>query len=198
MANIEQFNKIADKYETEQRAGLLALFAKLVASNAVEGNLLDFGCGTGNLGLSLCHQFNEVYLLDPAVAMQTIVCNKIADNSLDNCYVLGDDLERDGMLDYSFNNIVIAQVLLHIPEYQVLLDKLYKCINPGGKIFIFDYYLNSNVSSALVHNGFDIEQLSSCLKGNGFKKITIEAVYEDDSLLLGGYGQLFMLQANKL
>ncbi len=196
MANIAQFNKMASGYESQQRVELLALFTSLVEANAVSGSLLDFGCGPGNLGISLSDKFETVYLLDPAESMQVVVRDKINSIGLGNCFVIGNDLEQEEYLDIKVDNIVIAQVLLHIPEYKQLLAKLVSSLKPGGKIFIFDYYYNPDVSNPLVHNGFDIGTLSTYLEQLGFENISDSSIYESDNLLLGTYGNLFMLQAN--
>ncbi len=196
MANIEQFNKMASGYESEQRVELLSLFTRLVSDNAVSGSLLDFGCGPGNLGINLSDKFDTIYLLDPAESMQVIAKDKIEKFGLTNCYVIGNDLEQEEHLDIKVDNIVIAQVLLHIPEYKQLLAKLVDSLKPGGKIFIFDYYHNPQVTNPLVHNGFIIDQLTAYLEQLGLKNISDTSIYESDNLLLGAYGNLFMLQAN--
>lgn len=197
MANIEQFNKIADKYQSEQRITLYELFTDELQALDVSGKLLDFGCGTGNLGISLSNKCDSVYLLDPSIRMRDICKQKISELRLDNCFVCGQNLEDGDRLDTIFDTIVIAQVLLHIPEYKSLLSKLVKYLNSNGQLIIFDYVRNEHVQSDIVHNGFVLEELIEYLQSKGLKYNFDKLIYSDENLLLGSQGDLFMLSMNK-
>lgn len=193
MANIEKFDMIADKYESKLRIELFELFRDELLKLGVSGRLLDFGCGTGNLGISLASECETVCLLDPASEMRAVVCDKIDQRRLDNCYVSDLNLESGERLSASFDYIIVAQVLLHIPDYQSLLASLVSSLNQGGTLVIFDYLKNERVSSEIVHNGFDINELVDYLQQLGLSDPQVKVIYKDDKLLLGGYGQLFML-----
>lgn len=197
MANIEQFNTIANKYESEQRIALYELFNEQLQSINTGGKLLDFGCGTGNLGISLSSKFESVYLLDPSTEMRAICEQKILELGLDNCIVCSQNLEQDEQLDCTFDTIVIAQVLLHIPDYKLLLSELIKHLNNNGNLIIIDYVRNEHVQSDIVHNGFVLEELIEYLQSKGLKYNFDKLIYSDDNLLLGNEGKLFMLLMNK-
>lgn len=197
MANIEQFDKMASGYQTDQRLKLFELFKAEVIASGCHGSLLDFGAGTGNLGISLAGKFESVDLLEPAEAMQTVIATKLESQKLSNCRILNINLEENSHLDHQYDMIVLAQVLLHIPDYLAVIDKLSANLKPQGKLLIFDYYLNPSVTHPQVHNGFEIENLSDELRLKGFKAVTHRQIYEDERLLLGGQGKLFYLEAIK-
>lgn len=196
MANLEIFDKIADSYETETRLNIFNLCVEEINKLEVSGRLLDFGCGTGNLGISLKDKFDAVCLLDPAPKMQEIIIDKIDQYQLYNCYISNIDLERDTDFNAKFDCIVVAQVLLHIPGYQQLLKKLSKLLTANGQIIIFDYHKNNEASSDIVHNGFDVNELSELFTNQGLVVDLNKTIYKADNALLGKYGELFMLTAH--
>ncbi len=195
MANIEKFDQMASKYESESRVQVMDIITAEVNKLNLSGTLLDFGCGTGNIGLSLASQFEHVYLLDPATKMQEIIRQKITSNKLENCSVLGDNLEEGNNLELKVDLIIIAQVLLHLPNYQDIISKLTLSLKPSGQLIICDYHYNPNVSNPLVHNGFKIDELGTLLEVNNFTNINYHDIYEGNQALLGSYGKMFMLSA---
>lgn len=197
MANIEQFDKIANSYESQLRVKLLELFTKEMLELGVCGDILDFGCGPGNLGISLASNCDMVCLLEPSKEMQKLIKQKIDGLEVDNCYIQSANLELGDELGKTFDYIIVAQVLLHIPDYKQLLSLLPKYLNKGGSIVIFDYLKNEEVYNETVHNGFELDQLIEILKNGGLSYKSDKVIYSDDNILLGSKGELFMLVMNK-
>lgn len=198
MANIEQFNKMASRYETETRVKLFELFKNELQELSIHGNVLDFGCGTGNLGISIANSCESVCLLDPSASMRELLEQKITAQQLDNCYVSATDLEQDEKLEQKFDFIIIAQVLLHIPNYKQILRSLITNLNEGGSIVIFDYKKNNEVYSDIVHNGFELQELIEYITTCGLVYEQDKIIYKSDNILLGGSGELFMLVMSNL
>lgn len=195
MANIEKFDQMASGYATGVRVTLFEIFKAELIKLGVAGRVLDFGSGPGNLGISIANYCDSVCMLEPAPAMRDIIHQKIDFHRLENCYVTSANLEQGEELAGDFDYIVVAQVLLHIPEYQQLLAKLVSHLTDSGKLVIFDYLKNQQVKSDIVHNGFEINQLKAELTKLGLNNISHKLVYEDDNLLLGAHGELFMMIA---
>ncbi len=195
MANIEIFDKIATTYENDSRLKIFNLCLDNINKLDITGKLLDFGAGTGNLGLNLSSKFEFVDLLDPSVQMQEIIKSKNSSLNITNCRVLNTDLETDEYLQSDYDCIVVSQVLLHIPSYEQVLSKLIASLAVNGTLIIFDYVKNIDITSEIVHNGFDIIELCNVLKKYGISNVNHKIIYEDDQALLGSYGQLFMLTA---
>ncbi len=196
MANIQIFDKMATTYENDSRLKIFNLCLENINKLDITGKLLDFGAGTGNIGLNLSSKFESVDLLDPSVQMQEIIKSKISSLNITNCRVLNTDLETDEYLQNDYDCIVVSQVLLHIPCYEQVLNKLIASLLPGGTLIIFDYVKNDDVTSEIVHNGFNINELRNVLKKYGISHVNDKIIYEDDQALLGSYGQLFMLIAS--
>lgn len=197
MANIRQFNKIANNYQSELRLTLFELFKVELIELGINGRVLDFGCGTGNLGISIANQCDSVCLLEPSAAMREIIHQKVDSERLDNCYVIDVNLEAEEKLQTNFDYIIVAQVLLHIPEYLPLIKQLAYHLNSNGHLIIFDYLKNEQVQSDIVHNGFDLERLKIDIESFGLSTISSRIIYQNENLLLGGDGQLFMLDMQK-
>lgn len=66
MGNIDKFDLIADKYDTDERREISDIITKKVASEVeLAGKvLLDFGCGTGLVSLPLADRLKKLELYD--------------------------------------------------------------------------------------------------------------------------------------
>lgn len=84
--------------------------------------------------------------------------------------------------------IFMAQVLLHIPDVEGTLAKLYEALHPGGHAIIVDFNKNEEIVSDLVHPGFDQGALADLMGRIGYKDIQSKTFYtgkgRDDSLLM--------------
>lgn len=57
----------------------------------------------------------------------------------------------------------MTQVLLHIPDVEFVLSKLFDVLNKGGHLLIVDFNKNGNMVSDIVHNGFHQDELSDIM-----------------------------------
>jgi ubiquinone/menaquinone biosynthesis C-methylase UbiE len=82
------------------------------------------------------------------------------------------DLEHLNYQD-SFDIIYSQMVLHHVHEVDLLLNKFYTMLNPGGILVIADLYSEDGSfhdSGVDVHKGFDPDKLLDVLEGKGFSK----------------------------
>ena len=200
MGNTDKFDSIASNYDNPERHHI----AK-VASDAIKEHLgdtrsksaIDFGCGTGLVGMNLVSEFESLLLMDTSENMLDIVKRKITDADALNARTLCFDFETSSQPDFRADYIFMVQVLLHIQDYEALLAKLHAVLNDEGHLLIVDFNKNDKVVSELVHNGFDQEQLKESLLKIGYKDIRSKTIYSGTKLFMNQDASLFVMDAKK-
>ncbi len=200
MGNIEQFDNIANTYDTAERVNIANL-----SSSAIEKSLgntkyktaLDFGCGSGLVGLNLINDFEKVYFLDTSLNMLKVVDEKIKKLGLDNAETIYLNLEEDNNmdLDIKFDCVFMCQVLLHIKDYKPVLEKLKNLLNPNGTLVVVDFDKNHSINSEFVHNGFIQTDLCEELKSLGFNKVNSENFHTGENIFMNQSATMFVLKA---
>ncbi|GBF43747.1 methyltransferase, UbiE/COQ5 family [Leptospira ellinghausenii] len=193
------FDQMAKLYDTDDRIQLAKrILDKLVPflHNTNESSLLDFGCGTGLLGIPLCSNYKQVILCDDSLPMLDVANFKIKSQGIKNAKTMS---PSDMALDKSFlvDNILLSLVLLHIPDTQSILKFLYDHLKPNGKLFIVDFCKNEKVSHSKIHNGFLLEDLESILKTIGYHTVNAKVILEEKKVFMNQDASLFLLIAEK-
>ncbi len=200
MGNTDKFEMIADMYDTSERIQI----AK-VASDAIRKHLtdakgktaVDFGCGTGLVGMDLLSDFKSMLFLDTSQKMLNQIEKKIAANNIQNAATLCFDFERDSLSDLKADYIFMVQVLLHIKDVEPVLSRLYEVLNQGGHLLIIDFDKNEKVASDMVHNGFDQKELAETMAPLGYIDIQSETFYTGSRIFMGEDAAMFILEAVK-
>ena len=200
MGNTDKFDSIANSYDNPERHHI----AK-VASDAIKEYLgdtrsksaIDFGCGTGLVGMNLVNEFESLLFMDTSENMLDIVKKKITDVGALNARTLCFDFESSSQPDLRADYIFMAQVLLHIQDYEAVLAKLHAVLNDEGHLLIVDFNKNDKVVSELVHNGFDQEQLKALMLKIGFKDIRSKTIYSGTKLFMNQDASLFIMDGKK-
>lgn len=200
MGNTDKFEMIADMYDTSERIQI----AK-VASDAIRKHLtdakgktaIDFGSGTGLVGMNLLSDFKSMLFLDTSQKMLNQIEKKIAANNIQNAATLCFDFERDSLSDLKADYIFMVQVLLHIKDVGPVLSRLYEVLNQGGHLLIIDFDKNEKVASDMVHNGFDQKELAETMAPLGYIDIQSETFYTGSRIFMGEDAAMFILDAVK-
>ncbi|WP_291878223.1 class I SAM-dependent methyltransferase [Leptospira sp.] len=126
------FDQLANQYDTDDRIQLAKRILDQLGPflhNTNESSLLDFGCGTGLLGIPLSSHYKHVMLCDDSPSMLEMANFKINSHGIKNAKTMS---PSDLALDQSFlvDNILLSLVLLHIPDTQSILKFLYDHLNP--------------------------------------------------------------------
>ncbi len=203
MGNTEKFDQMATKYDNAERTFIAdisgaAIRDVLELDNTQYKNALDFGCGTGIVGLNLRDMFDKVYFLDTSLNMLMVVNEKLKIMGIESAETLHLDLEQENHLDFEFkvDCIFMCQVLLHIKDYAPVLNKLKNMLNPNGVLLIVDFDKNPDISSDLVHNGFNQEELRKEIKSFGFKKVESKNFYTGENIFMNQTATMFVLKAD--
>ncbi len=200
MGNIEKFESIANIYDTRDRTRIAGIIADTVRTYIIDGGektAIDYGCGTGLVGLRLLNDFRSVLFVDAAHNMIEQVRQKIADMKADNAAVLCCDLEKERKDGLRADYVILAQTLLHIKEVKPILSSLFEVLNQGGHLLVVDFNKNEAIVSSEVHNGFDRNSLADILLDIGFTEAESIIFHSENGIFMGQDASLFILDAMK-
>lgn len=180
------FNEIAKRYDNEDRRHLAGVILNELKQHLVDTEdkvLLDYGAGSGLIGLELADQFNKVHLADVSSEMVEVLDKKITLGNTGTAEAHEMNLlEKDTLIKADI--IIMSLVLLHVKEHQKLIQKLYDALSDGGKLYIVDFDKNPEVTHPKVTNGFTHENLKEMMANAGFENIQVKNFYEGKEIFV--------------
>lgn len=200
MGNTDIFDIMADKYDTPDRIQIARLISDAIREYLVDTNnknAVDFGCGTGLVGMQLLNNFNSILFLDSSQNMIDMIKQKINLLNIQNADTLCFDMEKESLLNLDADYIFMSQVLLHINDVELILSRLYDALNSGGHLIIVDYDKNEEVVSDKVHNGFDQKELADLMTKIGYREILSKTFYTGSKIFMNQDASLFILDSQK-
>ncbi|MDF3818582.1 class I SAM-dependent methyltransferase [Leptospira sp. 96542] len=193
------FDQMAKQYDTNERVGLANRIREKILphfGNDPEQDFLDFGCGTGLLGLELAAQCKQVLLYDASDTMLQVVEGKINQRNITNAKTISlSGLKSPDFLGVDL--ILVSLVLLHIPNTQSILEELFGYLKPNGRLFLIDFDETNLVSHPKVHSGFNQNVLATTLEKVGFAKIDIQTILFEKKVFMNEDASLFLCIAGK-
>jgi ubiquinone/menaquinone biosynthesis C-methylase UbiE len=200
MGNTDKFEMMANKYNTSERIQIAKVSSAAIREYLVDAKskkAIDFGCGTGLVGMNLLNDFNSMLFLDTSQNMINQIKQKISDLNIHNVDTLCFDFEKEGQSDLHADYIFMAQVLLHINDVELVLSRLYDVLNVGGHLIIVDFNKNEEIVSDMVHNGFDQVKLTDIMTKIGYKDIQSKTFYSGSKIFMNHDASLFILDSQK-
>ncbi|GMK38906.1 methyltransferase type 12 [Paenibacillus sp. CCS19] len=200
MGNTDKFEMIASTYDTPERIHIAKISSDAIRrymDDATTKSAIDFGCGTGLVGMNLVNEFQSMLFLDTSPNMIRQIQQKINDAGIQNADTLCFDFETDDLSDLRADYIMMAQVLLHIKDVDFVLARLFNVLQDGGHLVIVDFDKNDKVVSDFVHNGFHQEELRDRMSRIGYRDIQSETIYTGDKIFMGQEASMFVLDARK-
>ncbi|GHU77089.1 methyltransferase type 12 [Clostridia bacterium] len=194
----EIFDSMAGKYDTPERIKIAEVIANEIRSRIVGGKgktAIDYGCGTGLVGIALAELFSPITFVDTSEKMIEQVRRKIKD--IPNADALCADFTASVPPMLRADTIIMSQTLLHIRDTRLILSRLYEILNKGGCLFVVDYNKNERVVSDKIHNGFKQPKLFEEVYGVGFCKVETKTFYHGSNIFMGQDASLFILEAQK-
>jgi len=203
VANNEIFNHLAENYDTEGRKEIATHTAYTIREYLIQqgiqgGSMIDYGCGTGLVGLELADLFEEVTFIDASPKMVEAVKEKISAKNVSNARALCADAALELNKNVKGDVLILTQVLLHEPDTRALMEKLCEATNPNGHIIIVDFERNDAVDSDRVHAGFELMQLQADLLYAGFEPIHSHLFLHAEKYFMGQDASLFILVGKKV
>jgi tRNA (cmo5U34)-methyltransferase len=141
---------------------------------------LEYGAGTGILSFLLKDNFAEITLLDSSSEMIRVSEEKIEYYQAKHIRALVLDLMHSDFND-KFDVIYTQMVLHHVTDIELILDKFFTMLNPGGYLAIADLFTEDGSfhgPEVLVHKGFEPEELRVSLEAKGFVQTDYKQCYE--------------------
>ena len=200
MGNTDKFEMIAKIYDTPERVQIARVSSDAIREYLVDAkskNAIDFGCGTGLVGINLLSDFNCMLFLDTSQNMIDQIKQKISGFNLQKATTLCFDFEKDSLSDIQADYIFMAQVLLHINDIELVLSRLFNVLKKTGHLLIVDFDKNEKIVSDMVHNGFNQSELTEIMKKIGYKNIQSKTFYTGSNIFMGHDASLFILDSQK-
>lgn len=200
MGNTDKFEMIADRYDTPERIQIAKISSNAIREYLVEPQnkrAIDFGCGTGLVGMELLHDFKSILFLDTSQNMLDQIKRKISASNIQNATTLCFDLEKESFSSLHADYIFMVQVLLHIDDVGLILSRLYDILDERGHLLIVDFNKNEKIVSDMVHNGFDQMELTKSMEKIGYRNIRSRTFHSESKIFMGNDASLFILDAGK-
>ncbi|GGH30298.1 class I SAM-dependent methyltransferase [Paenibacillus segetis] len=200
MGNTDKFEMIANIYDTSERIQVAKMSSDAIREYLVDAkskSAIDFGCGTGLVGMNLINDFKSMLFLDTSPNMIHQIKQKISDLNIQNVDTLCFDLEKEGLSDVHADYIFMVQVLLHIQDVELVLSRLFDVLNEGGHLLIVDFNENEKVVSDIVHNGFNQVKLTDMMTKIGYRNVQSKTFYHGSKIFMGQDASMFILDAQK-
>ncbi|WP_047980221.1 class I SAM-dependent DNA methyltransferase [Ornithinibacillus contaminans] len=193
------FEQMAKRYDTAERMELANIIVKEVRTelqNSQSKSLLDYGSGTGLIGLALSDLVNSILLVDSSEQMVEVAKAKISQRGIANAEVMHSDFTQ-GTPQHKADIVLMSLVLLHIPDTTKILQELFNSLNDGGKLIIIDFDKNDKINHPKVHNGFSHEELKERLAEVGFKSIEIRTFHHGNHIFMNQDASMFISSSVK-
>jgi ubiquinone/menaquinone biosynthesis C-methylase UbiE len=173
------FDEAASTWDTEpRRIALMRAVGETILREAKptkDMDVLDYGCGTGLVGLFLLPHVRSVTGADSSPGMLEVLQKKLTDGGIGNMQAIGLDLGHDPIPRQRYHMIVTSMTMHHVADTDRVLRAFYEMLLPGGTLCIADLDTEPGLfhpsEAGRVHHGFDREELKSQLDGIGFGEI---------------------------
>lgn len=178
------FDSVASSWDDNpmkiKRATTTAAKVKEVEFVSVN-SVVDFGSGTGLLGVQLRDLFTNVHLADSSAKMLEVANSKIESAQLEN--IQTHQIESLSELDSQYSAIVTLMTLHHIPNILGFFQEANRVLEEGGALIIADLYkedgsFHKHVPDFDGHNGFDVTELKAIAEQAGFNVEQLEPYFE--------------------
>lgn len=199
MGNIEKFDIIARQYDIPGRIEIAKVIADEIRRHVTVGkSAIDYGCGTGIVGLELLNIFSNVLFIDASPKMIEIVEEKLERINAENAKAMCLDFEVETPPNLKTDYILVVQTLLHIKDTESILSQLYSLLNTDGHLIIVDFDKTEGIESTEVQHGFGQEELINDILKLGFSKATAHTFYRGEKIFMGKDAGVFLLDAKKI
>lgn len=180
-----QGNKI--KFDNAAKDWDLSDFKQNLAKNITEKILdnvplskndivIDFGCGTGLIGLNIAPFVKKLIGVDISSNMLDVFSEKAKKANLTNTQTY-QTAEDESFLNLEADRVVSAMALHHIKNPDALFKEFNKTLNKDGILAIADLAKEDGTfhenNSGVFHFGFSKEEFFELFTNNGFDKPTI-------------------------
>ncbi|MBW1941064.1 MAG: class I SAM-dependent methyltransferase [Deltaproteobacteria bacterium] len=167
-------------------------------------DLLEFGCGTGQVSMNLYPSARSFKLIDTSPGMLGVLRQKIKQNNISNMALFCEDIFN---LKFEKNQIDFVYSLMafhHVRDIEQLLKTFHNLLKPGSYLCIGDLEPEDGSFHGddfeEVHHGFDTAELKNTFEENGFELTKVYRMHivkkPDKAGRIGEYPIFFMAAKN--
>ena len=181
----KHFDQAAAGWDQQQRRVELA--AKIAA--AISSTLplhdkmkaLEYGCGTGLVGLALAPELATLTAVDTSSGMLEVLARKIKEEKISNVTPLCLDLLQEPLSE-RFDLIFCAMTLHHIKESDQLLARFGEMLVDGGYLAVADLQeedgsFHDAGADGIMHHGFNPQDLVKTVTALGLTQVSVQEVH---------------------
>jgi ubiquinone/menaquinone biosynthesis C-methylase UbiE len=180
----ERFDKAAAGWDGKSRrvqlAGKIsAAICELPLSKEMKA--MEYGCGTGLVGLAVAPLVQSLSTIDSSKGMLEVLQEKCETQGIRNITTLCCDLLQD---DYQEKHDLIfcAMTLHHIKDHKALLQRFCALLNPGGYLAVADLVSEDGSfhkadAEGIHHKGFEPKELEALLHDYAMEEVQHRIVY---------------------
>lgn len=189
------------------RVEISRIFVEEIAKHAPVSSdmtVLDFGCGTGLVGMRLQPFAKSVIMLDSSQGMLDVLKTKIEQAGINNIEVICRDIHKLNLSKRRIDLVCAMMVLHHVPDTIRLLKRLHHFLKPGGRLCVGDLEPEDgsfHAEGVEAHHGFDSTTLKKTVKASGFGFVDIHRMHiiskPDKNGTLRKYPLFFMKAVNR-
>ncbi len=175
------FDQVAADWDDEpRRIALMRAIGEAILREVQltsDMDVLDYGCGTGLIGLFLLPHVRSVTGADNSLGMLNVLRQKLAAGDVQTMQAVRLDLERDPVPAARYHMIVVGMALHHIADTQRVLQSFHQMLLPGGILGLADLdtepgtFHPADMADVVHHYGFDRDELEQQLAAIGFSGI---------------------------
>ncbi len=184
--NRVRFDQIAANWDdSPMRAGIATAVAEAIAAAvplSTQWNALEYGCGTGLVGVRLLPRVGHLLATDLSPGMLAVLREKAAAAGLDRLATQVLDLTSGPVPAERYDFIFTSMALHHIPDVESLVHAFGAMLVPGGWIALADLdaedggFHGPDVPG-VAHHGFDRAQVQRWLSAAGFTDVAFRTAH---------------------
>lgn len=145
-------------------------------------DVMDFGCGTGLITLSLHSMVRSMTGVDSSQGMLDVLDAKIREHGISNVSTQYCDLDHGQALTGRYDAIVSSMTFHHVLSVRPLLKQFSGVLRPGGFVCVADLDRDGGTfhesNEGVFHHGFDRESLRMDFMEAGFKDVIVTTAAE--------------------
>ena len=140
--------------------------------------IMDFGCGTGILGLNFINDVKKVIFLDPSNGMIKQVQKGLLEKNVINYEIVEGDIDK--YKGEKIDLILVIDVFHHIKDINYIINKFSTILKKGGKVLVVDLFETEHDfhGGSAPHKGFKPENVVKLFKNNNFSNVKYENFYD--------------------
>jgi 2-polyprenyl-3-methyl-5-hydroxy-6-metoxy-1,4-benzoquinol methylase len=135
--------------------------------------VLDFGCGTGLLAMSVLASVKSVTGMDTSQGMLDVLEAKAKQQCLSNVFTR--HLHPGDRISGAYDLIISSMTFHHVESTEALLAQLFQTLKVSGKICVADLDIEQGTfhddNTGVFHFGFDRDALRKLFVKAGFSNI---------------------------